>query len=301
MNFQGMRSSDYSGAGKAAADDTVRAFAAARRNAPKYGKIVQAADNFRAGTKQAAIAAQAQVTRTGIDEAGKLEAHNIKLNAKEGLRKAKRKAGVLAAGGKLLAGAGDAFKEPPKYESDSLDYSGQIAKLREKASSYYGQVSQGGGSTTNISSTSTDTKPDSPATPKTSTGKTVSADISAQHSAKGGLSKSLIKQHALDAGFSPQDAATVVGIAGGESGYDPTNSTKRSGLYAKTGEDSVGLMQINWGYHKDSGWLQGLGITKREQLLDPATNMKAAKYLHEGRGNFGDWTVYNKGIYKDYL
>ena len=103
------------------------------------------------------------------------------------------------------------------------------------------------------------------------------------------------------AGFSPSNASTVVGIAGGESGYDPSNSTKRSGLYAKTGEDSVGLMQINWGYHKDKGWLQNLGITSREQLLDPATNMKAAKYLYDGRGNFGDWTVYNEGIYKDYL
>ena len=30
--------------------------------------------------------------------------------------------------------------------------------------------------------------------------------------------------------------------------------------------------------------------------------MKAAKYLYDGRkGGFGDWTVYNKNIYKDYL
>ena len=72
-------------------------------------------------------------------------------------------------------------------------------------------------------------------------------------------------------------------------------------MKAKTGEDSVGLMQINWGYHKDKGWLQSLGINSREDLFDPAKNMKAAKYLYDGRGNFGDWTVYNKGIYKDYL
>ena len=72
-------------------------------------------------------------------------------------------------------------------------------------------------------------------------------------------------------------------------------------MKARTGEDSVGLMQINWGYHRDKGWLQGLGINSREDLFDPAKNMKAAKYLFDGRGNFGDWTVYNKGIYKDYL
>ena len=34
-------------------------------------------------------------------------------------------------------------------------------------------------------------------------------------------------------------------------------------------------MQINWGYHKDKGWLQGLGINKREDLFDPVKNMKA--------------------------
>ena len=133
----------------------------------------------------------------------------------------------------------------------------------------------------------------------------VPTNISAQQSASSGgvMSKQQIKDLAVSQGFSPQDAAVVVGIAGGESGYDPTNSTRRlkGGLYDTTGEDSVGLMQINWGYHKDSGWLQDLGITSREQLFDPATNMKAAKYLHSGRGGFGDWTVFNKGIYKDLM
>ena len=130
----------------------------------------------------------------------------------------------------------------------------------------------------------------------------VSTNISAQHSAgPGALSREKITSLAVGAGFTPEQARTVYGIAGGESGFDPTNSTARSGLKARTGEDSVGLMQINWGYHKDSGWLQGLGINKREDLFDPAKNMKAAKYLYDGRSNFGDWTVYNKGIYKDYL
>jgi len=115
------------------------------------------------------------------------------------------------------------------------------------------------------------------------------------------LPKSSIRQLAIDQGFTPEDAGIVVGIAGGESGYDPTNSTIRSGLYKREGEDSVGLMQINWGFHKDSGWLQSLGINKREDLFDPVKNMKAAKYLHSGSGGFSDWTVYDKGIYKDYM
>jgi hypothetical protein len=125
--------------------------------------------------------------------------------------------------------------------------------------------------------------------------------LSTDPPSSGGLSMSQVGQYALEAGFTPEDARVVAAIARGESGLDPTNSTRRSGLEASTGEDSVGLMQINWGYHKDSGWLQKLGINSREDLFDPVLNMKAAKYLYDNRGSFDDWTVYTKGIYKQYL
>lgn len=130
----------------------------------------------------------------------------------------------------------------------------------------------------------------------------VSPDISAQVSAgPGALSPSSVKSLAAQVGFTPEEQRIVYAISRGESGSDPTNSTERSGLMARTGEDSVGLMQINWGYHKNRGWLQKLGITRREQLFDPLTNMKAAKYLYDNSGGFSDWTVYNEDIYKDYL
>ena len=125
--------------------------------------------------------------------------------------------------------------------------------------------------------------------------------LSTDPPSSGGLSMSQAGQYALEAGFTPEDARVVAAIARGESGLDPTNSTRRSGLEASTGEDSVGLMQINWGYHKNSGWLQKLGINSREDLFDPVLNMKAAKYLYDNRGSFDDWTVYTKGIYKQYL
>ena len=125
--------------------------------------------------------------------------------------------------------------------------------------------------------------------------------LSTDPPSSGGLSMSQVGQYALEAGFTPEEARVVAAIARGESGLDPTNSTRRSGLEASTGEDSVGLMQINWGYHKDSGWLQKLGINSREDLFDPVLNMKAAKYLYDNRGSFDDWTVYTKGIYKQYL
>jgi hypothetical protein len=127
------------------------------------------------------------------------------------------------------------------------------------------------------------------------------APLSTDPPSSGALSMSQAGQYALEAGFTPEDARVVAAIARGESGLDPTNSTRRSGLEASTGEDSVGLMQINWGYHKNSGWLQKLGINSREDLFDPVLNMKAAKYLYDNRGSFDDWTVYTKGIYKQSL
>ena len=51
------RSSNFAQAGKAAADDLVRSFAAARRNSPDYGKIAQSAASIRSQEKQAAMKA----------------------------------------------------------------------------------------------------------------------------------------------------------------------------------------------------------------------------------------------------
>ena len=115
------------------------------------------------------------------------------------------------------------------------------------------------------------------------------------------FSREQVTQLAIDEGFTPEEAVIVQAIAKGESAWDTTNNTKRSGLYAETGEDSVGLMQINWGYHKDKGWLQKLGITKREDLLDPVLNMRAAKYLYDQARNFNDWTVFTSGEYQNNL
>lgn len=308
MQFN-IRQGNYANAGKATADDMVRSFAAARRNAPDYGKMAQQAQSIRSKVKQEGIKAATDVTKLGIQAAGKMEALKIEEGAKRKLGSARRKAGALGAAGKLFGTAGSYLGEKrTKREVGSEDsyFDSEIAKaeqkareLREKANNVGVDTQDPSTNTPNNSSGGTSSEN----TSGSSGGASVSSNVSAQHSASSGgvMTKSDIHQLAIDTGFTPEQARTVVGIAGGESGFDPSNSTRRSGLYAKTGEDSVGLMQINWGYHKDSGWLQGLGINSREDLLDPVNNMKAAKYLYDGRGGFGDWTVYNKGIYQDYL
>jgi len=133
--------------------------------------------------------------------------------------------------------------------------------------------------------------------------RTVGQNLRTSFKPSGGavFSREQVTQLAIDEGFTPEEAVIVQAIAKGESAWDTTNNTKRSGLYAETGEDSVGLMQINWGYHKDKGWLQKLGITKREDLLDPVLNMRAAKYLYDQARSFNDWTVFTSGEYQNNL
>ena len=292
---------NYIAAGQASVRKNLKARAALSENKTDFGALGQEAIKAERDKKIAVIQANAQVANAAQNAMTKVEGANILVDRDKKIASSKRnarKAGMLAAGAQAIGVANHLNKKTDKPNEQLSLIEQQLAKYKQRQTDATNQINSIEGETykapsTLESSTSGSTKPGQ--------GSPVSPSISAQHAASGDgvLSKQSIKDLAIGAGFNPDQAGIVVGIAGGESGYDPTNSTKRSGLYAKSGEDSVGLMQINWGYHKDSGWLQGLGINSREDLFDPAKNMKAAKYLHDGRGGFGDWTVYNEGIYKN--
>ena len=83
------RSSNFAQAGKSAADDMVRSFAAARRNSPDYGKLAETAATIRSKEKQAAMKAAAAVTKTGIQAAGNVQSTKIKIEAEGNLKKVK--------------------------------------------------------------------------------------------------------------------------------------------------------------------------------------------------------------------
>ena len=289
--------------GEAAAQNYLLTTKAVAENSWDPNKLIKESIKGRSLQKQAAAQADAAKfkskqnsriveakTQLGIDE----------FNTALDLKKSSRKAGIIAAAGSYMAK--NFQKTPDPIKPRERDFSAMeelIGRGKEDITNAEQRLADFQEQHKDILSRGADPTSSTPGT--LTPGATAPSNISAQQSAgSGAMSKQAIKDLAVSQGFSPQDAAIVVGIAGGESGYDPTNSTRRlkGGLYDTTGEDSVGLMQINWGYHKDKGWLQDLGITSREQLFDPATNMKAAKYLHSGRGGFGDWTVYNEGIYK---
>ena len=299
--------------GEAAAKNYLLTTEAVGKNSWDPNKLIEESIKGRSAEKQMAAAADSakfvSKQNSRMVEA-KTQLAVDKFNVEQDLKKSTRKAGMIAAAGQLIGQGVMKTPDPKKPYQSNID--SIYKEAAEKGQANLALIDQRRSELLLDHTKSTElrnTVPGATADPTSATSGTltpgiaVPTDISAQQSASSGsiMSKQQIKDLAVSQGFSPQDAAVVVGIAGGESGYDPTNSTRRlkGGLYDTTGEDSVGLMQINWGYHKDKGWLQDLGITSREQLFDPATNMKAAKYLHSGRGGFGDWTVYNKGIYKD--
>ena len=107
------------------------------------------------------------------------------------------------------------------------------------------------------------------------------------------LTPAQIYQLALNTGFDSTRAALVTAIALRESAGYP-------GAYNGAGPDnSYGLMQINMIGSMGQQRLQQFGITDPKQLLDPATNMKAAYTLWGGNdSNFNTaWAVNYGGQY----
>ena len=216
MQFKGIgRSSNFAQAGKSAADETVRAFAASRRNSTDFGKLTQKATNIRSAEKQAAIKAGAQVTKAGIEAQAYVKKNEIKLEGEQARDKGKRKAGALAAGGKLIAAAGQYGGEKrTKREVGSEDsyFDTRIEANKKSAADLRAQAENYG--------TSTDTS-----TPKTGTESELVATATPAPKLDGGITgkgigggdmdymSSFVKQ-----GYTPTHAAAIVGNMRYESG-----------------------------------------------------------------------------------
>jgi hypothetical protein len=94
------------------------------------------------------------------------------------------------------------------------------------------------------------------------------------------------------AGFTGQDLINFVGIAGRESHWDPSvrRTDNKKGVAGGTGD--FGLLQINYG---NFGALRQAGIMQNpDDLLDPATNAKAAYFLFKS-GGYDPWKA-KKGV-----
>ena len=313
MQFNSVKRGNFSGLARSVNRATDQVFESARSTSVDHTAIAKESIKGRSMERRAAMKAEGKVARAGLEAVSKTKQYKdtadmlIDVGKEKG--KKERMAGVVGALGSLATGVATR-KYLDRQDEREAERDKERLAWRERVLKAMSRPGEKPPKMEYPDLIDPDVKPPSVDTSSGGNSGNGSQSQTQQISAQPAfdpskkMSRDQITSLAQSVGFSPEASNIVYGIAGGESGFDPTNSTRRlkGGLYDTTGEDSVGLMQINWGYHKDKGWLQSLGITKREDLFDPVKNMKAAKYLYDGRGGgFQDWTVYNKGIYKDYL
>ena len=96
------------------------------------------------------------------------------------------------------------------------------------------------------------------------------------------------------AGFPEKDIPTMIGIAGGESSFNP----RAFNPDASTGDQSYGLFQINMLGDLGPERRAQFGLKSNEELYDPVTNIRAAKKIYDTQG-LGAWGAYTNQSYKN--
>jgi len=300
-------SSNFSQAGKSAADETVRAFAASRRNAPKYDKMAEDAVKMRSKEKIAAMKAEQEVAMAGIRAKTDVKSFEIKNQAEMKRDKAKRKAGALAVAGKMFGQSGQYLGEKrTKREVGSEDswYDSQIERTKDSYKKYADLLNDDGTLKSDPSTSTTGSnnggKVDSSTATSGGDATTTKPISSFQATGKPGkYSVADMTKLALGAGFTPEQAKVMGAIGFAESGGRAGIDTVQSGLDPnKSNEFSVGLFQVNAQAHGDK--LTKLGYTA-DDLRDPQKAAQVAKLVYDEVGSFKPWSVYKSGAYQQYL
>lgn len=101
---------------------------------------------------------------------------------------------------------------------------------------------------------------------------------------------------AKQAGFKDEEVPIMAAIALAESSGDSSSLNNNP----RTGDLSYGLWQINMIGNLGPERRKALGINSNEELFDPATNARAAKYIKDRQG-LNAWGAYREETYKPYL
>lgn len=134
MQFQSIGAQgNYAQAGKSAANDTLRSFLAQRNKSPDYGQLAMDAAEIRSKEKQATVAAESQVAQAGIAASAKVDANQIKLDGNMAYKKGKRMAGVLSAGGQMVAKAGELYGNADRKLRETGEYDSYYDKQKTRA------------------------------------------------------------------------------------------------------------------------------------------------------------------------
>ena len=104
----------------------------------------------------------------------------------------------------------------------------------------------------------------------------------------GQISKRKLAELLLQGGFTEQQIPAMMEIAKRESSLNPLALNPN----ADTGDLSYGLFQINMLGDMGPERRKALGLKSNEELYDPATNVRAAKYIYDMQGPQA-WSVYD--------
>ena len=325
MRFAGNSSnvSSYIQAGKAGAKGAADFFKVARSSSPDYGGLAVANMKSRSDERKAATEAAATVAKAGIEAKSRVKQTQIKVDAESKILDkkidAKRKAGMVGmfgavAGGALMgvenkrAAAREKEREAARTKREEAYYDFLEGRIDGSPQAPELTPWQAGDAPESKPFKTTPFDPSSVAKPGSSSSSVDSSNVSAGGAVSAGKGKgsgrklhsqSDIEALAIQAGFSPGNAKIMAAIGMGESGGDSGIDTVQSGLDpGKSNEYSLGLVQINAQAHGDKlarhGW-------NEEDLRDPLKNLTIAKEVFDEAGGFTPWSVYTKGIYKNYL
>ena len=281
--LQAGNTADYVNAGKSVASSAAQMFDTQRKYGPDYTGLSKVAMAANTAEKIAANEAESKIAQASIKAVANVQTAKITADGNQELAKQyvkSRKAGILPAIGKIV---GSSFKKdpvppPPRLQVAPVvpnypDYPEIDYSDRPTPPTYEPFTPPGSGGSDNT-----------PAAPSVDTKTSFSGDFQGAY------------KLAIDAGFNPDDARVMAGIAGAESSYNPSAHNPN----ADTGDNSYGLWQINMLGPMGPERRSLFGIQDNEQLKDPATNAKAAKAIFDRQG-FGAWSVYRSGKYQDFM
>jgi len=109
------------------------------------------------------------------------------------------------------------------------------------------------------------------------------------------LSPEQLAAYAKSAGLSDNAARTAAAIAMAESGGRTTAHN------AVPPDDSYGLWQINMIGSMGPARLRQYGLRAYTDLYDPAVNARVMASMSHNGSNFGPWSTYTNGAYRQYL
>ena len=292
MRFSGLNTSNFAQAGRAASRDFEKSLDVARTYSPKSDEQVIAASNIRTKEKMAALKIKGEVTARGIRAAGSVESTKRKIDGEMSYKKSRRKAGVLAAGGKLIGDAGDMLGADPRSKRTVGEGSEQLTAAEKKAREQAEKWRNKNDDLTSVTpATDSDTTPEPGSTSDTD-GVPETPSYTPPKPGKV-YNQQELEQLAVQGGFSADDAPLVAKIAMGESSGNPM------AFNGKGADKSYGIMQINMLGDMGPERRAQFGLKSNEELYDPLTNMKAAYKIYQQQG-WGAWGAYTNGSYKNF-